>query len=438
MRDVPLKQFDKHRVIIYDITRLVTRGLNKAPNGIDRIDFALARYFLSKSENKNLGFIYTVIGPRLIDPDEALKAIDIIENYWDENPAISVKNQLDEIIKNISNEKNTKITRIKLKSRFSWKHAKLNIKNIWNFAIRFGVGLEGVPPGSVYLNASQFLLDREWFFERALSRSDLKYVFYIHDLIALENPEYFTQSEALSFNKKIRHIFRHADGLITGASSIEKSIDDYPESSCEKKLPIYLYEPIPPSIFGDTVLQEDLIKIGPYFIICGTIEPRKNHLFLLHLWDQLAKINCSSKLFIIGKRGWLNDEVIGYLEKNRYLRSLVYEIDGISTPGLAQILKGARALLVPSLSEGFGLPIIEAIAAGVPVIASDIQTFRDVGKNALDYISPLDGNEWLEAIKDYSKDVSPRRLRALEKIQAINWDKRKNNLTDLNLFLQLI
>jgi glycosyltransferase involved in cell wall biosynthesis len=87
------------------------------------------------------------------------------------------------------------------------------------------------------------------------------------------------------------------------------------------------------------------------------------------------------------------------LDKCSLIKDFVIEIDGLSTPALRQILSGARALLMPSFAEGFGIPIIEALAVGTPVIASDLAAHREVGATSVTYLSPIDGIGWLTAIQ---------------------------------------
>ncbi len=168
-----------------------------------------------------------------------------------------------------------------------------------------------------------------------------------------------------------------------------------------------------------------------YFVVCGTIEPRKNHLMLLNLWRELARDAAPPKLVIVGKRGWLNGNVVELLERSLALRPHVIEAGGLSTPGLRRLLAGARALLMPSLGEGFGLPVAEALAAGAPVIASDIEAFREVGGDAPDYVHPLDGLGWLQAVRDFSAPQSTRRRAALARLSL--WRG-----ADPNAFLETI
>lgn len=74
------------------------------------------------------------------------------------------------------------------------------------------------------------------------------------------------------------------------------------------------------------------------------------------------------------------------------------EINGLSTPGLKRLIDNAQALLMPSFGEGYGLPVHEALAAGAPVIASDVPAFREIVSPGLELVSPLDGEGWLRAV----------------------------------------
>jgi glycosyltransferase involved in cell wall biosynthesis len=121
----------------------------------------------------------------------------------------------------------------------------------------------------------------------------------------------------------------------------------------------------------------------------------------------------SPKLVLVGSRSRTTGAVVDMLEKCQIIKNHVVEIGGLSSSELCQVLAGARALLMPSFAEGFGLPIIEALALGTPVIASDLATHREAGGSYATYLSPLDGPGWLAAIRTHANDdVSESRARA--------------------------
>lgn len=165
--------------------------------------------------------------------------------------------------------------------------------------------------------------------------------------------------------------------------------------------------PLPvPAPFLTPVPSDPDLRNVVYFVAPGVIEPRKNHLLLLNVWRELVARNGqrSPKLAIVGLRYRANDAVIDMLEKCASLRDFVVEVHGLSTPALRQLVVDARTLLMPSFAEGFGLPIIEALAVGTPVIASDLAAHREAGGSFATYLSPLDGLGWLSAIQAHAFD----------------------------------
>jgi glycosyltransferase involved in cell wall biosynthesis len=164
----------------------------------------------------------------------------------------------------------------------------------------------------------------------------------------------------------------------------------------------------------------------PTFVILGTIEARKNHLMLLHVWSRLVERlgSTAPRLLVIGQRGWECEQVFDLLDRSQSLKHVVTEIGRCDDETLAGHLAGARALLFPSLIEGYGLPLVEALRSGVPVIASNLPVFREIAGEVPDYLDPLDGPAWEKAILSYTERTSEARhaqLRRLAAYRAPTW-----------------
>jgi glycosyltransferase involved in cell wall biosynthesis len=165
----------------------------------------------------------------------------------------------------------------------------------------------------------------------------------------------------------------------------------------------------------------------PTFVVLGTIEGRKNHLLLLQIWQRLVQAHgmAAPRLLVIGQRGWECAQVFDLLDRREILRGVVTEVSHCTDAELNGHLTSATALLFPSFAEGYGLPLVEALNAGAPVIASDLPVFREIGQGVPDFLNPLDEPAWEEAILSYAEDGSARRdaqIGRLAGYRAPTWD----------------
>ena len=398
----------RRRPLVYDITRLITRIFNRTPNGIDRVDFAMANYFINPEQCDRSGLMMTALGPRVLSPLAAREAIDNIRKHWGEDD----EPEKDEHFRNVAaalDETPTPLKRVSKGRKGQYADALAWIR-------RHGVPLGASPrdflaKGGVYLNVSQFPLEFDHFFRWFRGQSEIDGVFFIHDTLPLEMPEYFKPSERPRHLRRLETLARRARAAIVSTSVVRDSLTRQLAGLGRRDIPI-LVAPLPadPS-FSCRQCLETSVGRHPYFVICGTIEPRKNHLLLLHVWrDIVSKVgDAAPKLVVIGARGWENEHIIDLLERCPGLHRHVIEVSGLPTPGVKRLLLGARALLMPSFAEGFGLPIVEALAAGVPVIASDIPVFHEIGGGRLVMIDPTDGPAWRTAICAFASDESQER-----------------------------
>lgn len=434
MQTLSASRATRSRPVVYDVTRLVTRALNRTPNGIDRVDFALARHFLASGDNAAL--TCTALGPRLAPAADAYRTVVAIETYWNEYVAPGRDPVYEKLVATLSGEPLAARRALRVK-RGGLDIVAENWRALQNWALRLGRPIGEVPTDAVYVNASQFLLDKPWFLRWLDDRPDVRPVFFVHDLLPIETPEFFRPGEPPKHLAAMRNVSRLAAGAIVGSNAVARRLRAFAAQNGRADLPLCLASlPLSP-VFESREPVDARLEDRRYFVVCGTIEPRKNHLTLLNIWRELASRlgDGTPKLVLIGKRGWHNENVLDLLERCESLRPHVIEVAGLSTPALRSLFAGARAVLTPSFGEGFGLPVAEAAAAGVPVIASDIEAFREIGSDALDYVDPLDGLGWRDAIIDYAAPDSARRAKALARLTAVEWPRSASFFEKVDAFL---
>ncbi|MGG5809914.1 glycosyltransferase family 4 protein [Falsiroseomonas sp. CW058] len=257
----------------------------------------------------------------------------------------------------------------------------------------------------------------------ALRRRGCHFVPLIHDLIPLHHPEFARAGQAEKHRRRIATTAALADGIVV--NSVATGADLAPWLSARGGAPPVAVAPLgvsPPQVDAPPV------ALRPYFVVLGTIEPRKNHLLLLNLWRQFAATlgAAAPRLVVVGRRGWENENVVDMLERCAALDGLVREAGALPDREVASLMRGARALLFPSFAEGFGLPLAEALALGVPVLASDLPALREVGGAVPDYIDPLDGAAWRSMVLDYARADSAARRAQLGRLggwRAPSWPR---------------
>ncbi|MEM6440172.1 MAG: glycosyltransferase, partial [Pseudomonadota bacterium] len=166
------------------------------------------------------------------------------------------------------------------------------------------------------------------------------------------------------------------------------------------------------------------------FVMLGAVEPRRGHLAMLWIWDRLwRELGADApRLLILGRRGAEAEMVADVLDRAPMAGRAVFERPDLPDEEVAARLVGARALLAPSLAEGVGLQVAEALAAGCPVIAADLPALRAMGGEAPDYLDPLDLPAWIEAILAYAHphegapDPRAAQLERLARWQAPRWE----------------
>jgi len=389
--------------IVYDVTRLTSRFLNVTPNGIDRVDMGLARHFLSDRDGEANGAVFVPgLGHFALTRQGAVELLDLLDRHFGESGAAICDPSLARIkawLRDGAPGDRKGPQRIQ-RPRGAIGAAPLG------WAIRHAATLgklarRSVSRGAVYLNVSQYPLAREGALDWLGARRDVKPVFFVHDMLPLETPEYFRQREFARHLTRLRQVARFAAGAIVSTRAVKDALLERLGRNRPRDLPILVAPPpVSPLFLADGDADGEL-SATPYFLQCGALESRKNHLMTLHVWRELVARHgrAAPKLVIVGARGWENENIVDLLERCAALRAHVLEVSGLPTPSLVRLMKGARALLMPSFAEGYGLPLVEALALGTPVIASDIAVFREIAGQLFTALSPIDGQGWLCAIE---------------------------------------
>ena len=370
--------------VILDISRLLTVAHRAAPSGIDRVELAYARHFAARPPG-TVTFVADVplIGFAALPHAMVGDLVSALEGTW------------------LTGARD---------GTLAARRARL--------ALPFGRGAltEAMrrPGPKAFLLVSHRALEKPNRIN-AMRRRGCLFVPLIHDLIPLHHPEFARAGHAERHRQRVTTTAALADGIVVNSAATGAELA--PWLAARPAAPPVVVAPLgvtPPEV------EAPPVALRPYFVVLGTIEPRKNHLLLLNLWRQFAATlgGAAPRLVVVGRRGWENENVIDMLERCAALDGLVREAGCLPDRDVASLLRGARALLFPSFAEGFGLPLAEALALGVPVLASDLPALREVGGTVPEYIDPLDGAAWRAMVLDYARADSPARRAQMARLAA--------------------
>jgi glycosyltransferase involved in cell wall biosynthesis len=177
---------------------------------------------------------------------------------------------------------------------------------------------------------------------------------------------------------------------------------------------------------------------GPFILSVGTVQPRKNYGRLIESLARLRETHPDLGLVIVGGRGWLEDPIYAALDAHGLRKAVVFTgfADDADLPALYSL---ARAVALPSLYEGFGLPVLEAMACGTPVVTSNVSSLPEVAGDAALLINPLDVDALTSALDRLLTDESLRgtlRERGFARAAAFTWERAAKQL--LGVYSQML
>lgn len=390
--------------IVLDLSRLLWRSFYPTPTGIDRVEYVYARELLARMPDR-LSFAAV-------------------------HPAGGYYGRLDP----------SAVRQFLAFTAARWRAADTPDQRKSGAAVAghlFAMRPRGVPKARrprIYLQVSPHHLDDAEQVGAILRAEGARFVTLVHDVIPLAHPEFVRPQGAAEHRKRIHSIDSFASGIIGNSQATLDALAPHMRRGfAGRQLAVAHFGADPPDGIAAGSYP---VPTRPYFVYIATIEPRKNHLLLLNVWRRLVEIHgdAAPVLVLVGRRGWENENVIDILERAEVLRGHVIEAGELSDRQISELVGKARAMVMPSFAEGFGMPVVEALAANVPVICSDIAAHREVGGDVPDYIDPLDGLGWLRMIDSYRMSASPERESQIARLatwHAPTWAAYFDVVTDL-------
>ena len=265
------------------------------------------------------------------------------------------------------------------------------------------------------------------------SRSQLSAT-VIHDLTYLYYPELVEEKNLAHLRRVVPRSIKKADIIMTVSESVKAELIKEFNLAPEK----CIVTTIPPSdIFRKKLAASDLVKvrekytIGPkkYLFFIGNFEPRKNLTTLIEAYSKLPKaVRDEYQLVLAGGKGWKSEKTQQTLDdavKNGADIKHIGYVDDADRPALYQ---AASLFIMPSLYEGFGIPVLEAMVSGCPVVAANIPVLRETGGDGALYADPVSPNDFALVIEKALNDYPYSKKNMLNNANRFTWDKNVDTL----------
>ena len=251
----------------------------------------------------------------------------------------------------------------------------------------------------------------------AISIMDLSYIYY---------PEMFRKSDLYQLRNWTSYSVKKASKIFTISKASKDDIIKVYEVPSEKVIATYpgIKQFSMKSQFSNFKKIKDKYGIkGDFILFVGTLQPRKNIVRLIEAFSQIKTKDI--QLVIVGKKGWLYEEILEAPKKYGIENSIKF-LDFVPNEDLSVLYQNALCFVLPSLYEGFGLPVLEAMKYGCPVITSNVSSLPEAGGDAALYIDPLNVSDITAKIKMVFEDNKLRKEmieKGKKQVAKFSWEK---------------
>lgn len=255
--------------------------------------------------------------------------------------------------------------------------------------------------------------------------------FLVHDALPLTHPQWFTHASCLKYRRWLRVCAALADGILCVSPVVAAQLAEllpwrFGRASLPPIVTIELGANITPA---DRRIELAALPATPGLdtaifnqaaLVVGTLEPRKGHADVLAAFDRLWAQGCRAPLVLIGRAGWNTAALQARIRQHPRHGELLFWLDDVDDHALHAAYRYCRLVIVPSLAEGYGLPLDEALALGAPVLARDIPVFRRHGDEPVSYFPQAADPDTIAAaiLTAHATAEGPRRFSPLRE-----WDE---------------
>lgn len=224
----------------------------------------------------------------------------------------------------------------------------------------------------------------------------------IHDVVFAMYPETIKVADKFLYHTLFLACLKRTNAIITVSENSKQEIIHY----LHPNKPIFVaYNGIPISKYK----SENKEKKGNYILFVGTLQPRKNLINVIKAFELLYK-DINVDLIIVGASGWKNSSIRSLVESlDSTIQNKIKFMGYIDNQSLVKIYQKAKVFIAPSLHEGFGLIILEALASGTPVVTSPRGAIQEVFKDSVEYADPLNPHDIKDKIKEILKSKNKQK-----------------------------
>ena len=289
------------------------------------------------------------------------------------------------------------------------------------------------------------LLDSSWHDDifpltEKLKRQGVGIVSVIYDLIPLTHPQFCDAGLVKVFDRWFDWIAATADGFMAISQTISEQVDSeiqrrLGEAEAAKRWHGYFHLGSELDLLrNEARVHPDLQRMfrdpAPVYLMVSTIEPRKNHAYLLDAFELLWAQGSNARLCIIGKIGWKCEALVERIKRHPQWDKRLFMFNRINDKSLEFAYANARALVFPSYVEGFGLPLVEAMQRGLPAMASDIPVFREIGGEFMAYFNLDDPQTLADRVTQFESSDEFPASRSVADWQWIGWREASQQLVN--------